>query len=188
MDRLRLAGTAIVALIGLSILGEQLLRPEASVRPVHVAQTARPLAAAIAGGLLIPVDGVQRAALRDSFAAQRKGHIHAAIDILAPRGTPVRSATDGIVTKLRVSSLGGLTVYIHDDAGVEYYYAHLDHYDAFLHEGMRVHRGEVIAYVGTTGNAPPQTPHLHFAIEQNGSAVDPYPLLMGERQTLSLLR
>ncbi len=174
MDKLRLASTAIVIAIALSMLGEQLL-----ARAPHEAAPASPIVILPSStGLLIPVDGVQRAALRDSFAAKRKGHIHAAIDILAPRGTPVRSATDGTVTRLRVSGLGGLTVYIHDDAGVEYYYAHLDHYDAFLHEGMRVHRGEVIAYVGTSGNAPPQTPHLHFAIEQDGSAVDPYPLLM----------
>src|SRR5206468_2770455 len=90
--------------------------------------------------LAIPVTGIERASLRDSFSAPRHGHIHAAIDILAPRGTPVLSAADGIVTKLRVSGAGGLTVYINDASGTEYYYAHLDHYVAWLHEGMTVKR------------------------------------------------
>ena len=180
MSKVRLAGTAFVAAIALSMIAEQLIlgHSDAPTSPSPAIRLSQPLTNA----LLIPVEGVARESLRDSFAAKRKGHIHAAIDILAPRGTPVHSATDGTVTKLRVSGLGGLTVYIRDDAGVEYYYAHLDHYDPFLHEGMRVRRGDVIAYVGTTGNAPPQTPHLHFAIEQSGSAVDPYPLLMGAKR------
>jgi len=136
------------------------------------------------GDLVIPVTGIERAALRDSFDAKRSGHIHAAIDILAPRGTPVMSAADGIVTHLRVSGAGGLTVYINDPEGTEYYYAHLDHYAPSLQEGLPVHRGDVIAYVGTTGNAPPQTPHLHFAIEKNGTAIDPYPILLARGRTI----
>lgn len=186
MAKLRTATTALTALIGVSIIG-QLVWTAAAMPPP--AALPRGLGAAAwpsqsITDLAIPVTGVDRAALRDSFTAKRKGHIHAAIDILAPRGTPVLSATDGIVTKLRVSGAGGLTVYINDAADAEYYYAHLDHYEPGLHEGMPVRRGDVIAYVGTTGNAPPQTPHLHFAIEQNGTAVDPYPILLARGQTI----
>ena len=148
---------------------------------------ALPPSGAVHGGafdMAIPVTGIERTALRDSFSAPRKGHVHAAIDILAPRGTPVLSATDGVVTRLRWSGAGGNTVYINDAQHTEYYYAHLDHYAPSLHEGMPVSRGDVIAYVGTTGNAPPQTPHLHFAIEQNGAPVDPYPILLARGQTI----
>jgi murein DD-endopeptidase MepM/ murein hydrolase activator NlpD len=175
----------LIALIGISIIGE--LAWSASAVPTRSVATPQRAAAWLPHsevGLAIPVTGVERMALRDSFTAKRKGHIHAAIDILAPRGTPVVSAADGIVTKLRWSGAGGNTVYINDPQNTEYYYAHLDHYASSLREGMQVHRGDVIAYVGTTGNAPPQTPHLHFAIEQNGMVVDPYPILLARGETL----
>jgi len=175
----------LVALIGISIIAEHLWSAAAMLPPSALPKTASmwPVSSATAD-LAIPVTGVDRAALRDSFSAKRKGHIHAAIDILAPRGTPVLSAADGIVTKLRASGAGGLTVYVNDSLGTEYYYAHLDHYALWLHEGMPVRRGDVIAYVGTTGNAPAQTPHLHFAIEQNGAAIDPYPILLARGRTI----
>lgn len=182
MERVRLASTAFVALIGFSIVGQHLWSA-AAMTPQPPSRDGHTIAFTNAD-LAIPVTGIDRGSLRDSFAAKRKGHIHAAIDILAPRGTAVLSATDGIVTKLRAGGAGGLTVYINDAAGTEYYYAHLDRYEPWLHEGMAVHRGDVIAYVGTTGNAPPQTPHLHFAIEQNGAAVDPYPILIARGQTV----
>jgi murein DD-endopeptidase MepM/ murein hydrolase activator NlpD len=172
-------------LIGLSIVAEHYWSAAAMLPPSALPRTSASWPIAQNADLAIPVTGVDRAALRDSFSAKRKGHIHAAIDILAPRGTPVLSATDGIVTKLRVSGAGGLTVYINDSLGTEYYYAHLDHYAAWLHEGMPVRRGDVIAYVGTTGNAPAQTPHLHFAIEQNGAPVDPYPILLARGRTIN---
>ena len=183
MGRLRQASTAFVALIGFSIIA-QLAWSASAIPPSSVAPTQKRAFIAKAYDLAIPVTGIERAALRDSFTAKRKGHIHAAIDILAPRGTPVISAADGTVTKLRWSGAGGNTVYINDAQSTEYYYAHLDHYAPLLHEGMQVHRGDVIAYVGTTGNAPPQTPHLHFAIEQNGTAVDPYPILLARGETM----
>jgi murein DD-endopeptidase MepM/ murein hydrolase activator NlpD len=171
-------------LIGISIIGE--LVWSASALPVQPPRRPDgvPVLSLTSSDLAIPVTGIDRSALRDSFLAKRKGHIHAAIDILAPRGTPVLSATDGVVTKLRFSGAGGNTVYVNDAQNIEYYYAHLDHYAPWLHEGLPVKRGDVIAYVGTTGNAPPGTPHLHFAIEQNGQPVDPYPILLARGQTI----
>jgi murein DD-endopeptidase MepM/ murein hydrolase activator NlpD len=135
---------------------------------------------------LIPVQGVQASQLKSTFNEGRVGHLHHAIDILAPRGTPVLAAVDGVVHKLFVSRAGGITLYEYDRAGERsYYYAHLDRYADGVREGLAVHRGDVLGYVGTTGNAPPGTPHLHFAIEilpptkewWKGEAIDPYPIL-----------
>ena len=136
--------------------------------------------------MIIPVAGVDRSAMRDMFNEVRGNHRHEAIDILAPRGTPVIAADDGVVRKLFTSGAGGLTVYEFDpDQRYCYYYAHLDAYAAGLHEGQVLHRGEVLGYVGTTGNAPKNTPHLHFALIRldpdrrwwKGTYVNPYPLL-----------
>jgi murein DD-endopeptidase MepM/ murein hydrolase activator NlpD len=94
---------------------------------------------------------------------------HEAMDILAPRGTPVLASVDGRIAKLFTSAAGGLTIYQFDEEERYcYYYAHLDAYAANLAEGQRVARGQVVGYVGTTGNAPPDTPHLHFAIFRLG--------------------
>jgi murein DD-endopeptidase MepM/ murein hydrolase activator NlpD len=119
--------------------------------------------------LLIPVDGIAPTDLVDSFNDGRVGHKHDAIDILAPRGAEVRAVEDGTIAKLFTSAAGGLTIY-QFDPGEEfvYYYAHLDGYAAGAKEGYLVRRGDVIGYVGTTGNAPKNTPHLHFAIEKLG--------------------
>lgn len=134
----------------------------------------------------IPVDGVTAGQLRPSFNEGRVGHLHHALDILAPRGTPVIAAVDGRIEKLFTSGAGGLTIYQFDRARqYVYYYAHLDSYASSIAEGMDVTRGTVIGYVGTTGNAPPETPHLHFAIQRLGpeklwwraEAIDPYPVL-----------
>ena len=135
--------------------------------------------------LLVPVEGVDRKTLRDTFAEGRTGHVHEAIDILAPRGTPVVAVEDGRIEKLFTSKQGGLTVYQFDPGGTFcYYYAHLDRYASGLAEGQTVRRGQVIGYVGTSGNAPPQTPHLHFTIFKlepekrwwKGAPVNPFPL------------
>jgi murein DD-endopeptidase MepM/ murein hydrolase activator NlpD len=143
--------------------------------------------------LLIPVVGVARSELRDSFGAARSGHRHAAIDIMAPRGTPAIAAVSGTVLKLYQSGAGGLTVYLVDDEGLTvYYYAHLDAYAAGLRESDHVAAGRVLGYVGTTGNATPNRPHLHFGIEHlpptrewwKGEAVDPYPVLMASGETV----
>ncbi len=136
--------------------------------------------------LLVPVSGIDPSSLHDMFDEVRGNRRHEAIDLLAPRGTPVIASDDGVVKKLFTSVPGGLTIYQFDpDETYCYYYAHLDHYTAGLHEGQHLQKGEVIAYVGTTGNAPKETPHLHFAVIRldpdkrwwKGTYVNPYPLL-----------
>ncbi len=114
--------------------------------------------------LMVPVDGVEPRDLRDSFNAPRGGgRIHGAIDILAPRGTPVVAAIDGEVMRMRQNSAGGVTAYLVDaNRRYVYYYAHLDSYSNQMTEGLQVGQGFVIGYVGTSGNAPPDVPHLHF--------------------------
>lgn len=116
--------------------------------------------------LLVPVAGVTRENLRDDFDDPRGEGIHAALDILAPRSTPVLAVDDGRITRLYLSNGGGgIAVYQFDPTETfAYYYAHLERYAEDLREGQSVVRGQVIGYVGTTGNAPPNTPHLHFAI------------------------
>jgi len=135
--------------------------------------------------LELPVAGIDRKTLHDTFAEGRAGHVHEAIDILAPRGTPVVAVEDGRIEKLFKSKLGGLTVYQFDPGRTFcYYYAHLDRYADGLKEGQTVRRGQVIGYVGTSGNAPPQTPHLHFTIFKltaakrwwQGAPINPFPL------------
>ena len=133
--------------------------------------------------LTIPVDGIPASALVSSFTDARGGREHEAIDILAPRGAHVLAVEDGKVAKLFTSDAGGLTIYQFDPADrFVYYYAHLDGYASGLQEGSALKRGDVIGYVGTTGNAPKNTPHLHFAISKlaadhrwwGGTALDPY--------------
>ncbi len=137
--------------------------------------------------LELPVLGVDRSELLPSFDQQRGGHVHEAIDILAPRGTPAVAVEDGTVAKLFSSQAGGLTIYLFDPSErYAYYYAHLDRYAENLEEGARVVRGETLGYVGSTGNADPARPHLHFTIFRlgperrwwQGAAIDPYPIFM----------
>jgi murein DD-endopeptidase MepM/ murein hydrolase activator NlpD len=137
--------------------------------------------------LLIPVDGISRNQLRDNFAETRGGtRRHDALDIMAARGTPVFAVDDGRVAKLFHSAAGGLTIYQFDPhEQFAYYYAHLDSYAKGLVEGMMLKRGDVVGYVGSTGNAPANAPHLHFTIFRlgpdrkwwKGTAVNPYPYL-----------
>jgi murein DD-endopeptidase MepM/ murein hydrolase activator NlpD len=137
--------------------------------------------------LALPVQGLTRNDLRDTFDDKRGGsRRHEALDILAPRNTPVLAVDDGTVAKLFLSDAGGITVYQFDPSSTyAYYYAHLERYADGLRDGDRVGRGQVIGYVGTSGNAPPDTPHLHFAIFKltdakrwwEGVAIDPYPAL-----------
>ena len=137
--------------------------------------------------LVIPVVGARPIDLRDSFDEARGARRHEAIDILAPRGTRVVAVDEGKVEKLFTSRQGGLTVYQFDRDGTHaFYYAHLDRYAEGLTEGTYLRRGDPVGYVGATGNAPPGTPHLHFAIFElgaekrwwTGKPMDPYPLLM----------
>lgn len=142
--------------------------------------------------LELPVAGVSPDALRDSFDSPREGgRVHHAIDILAPRGTPVLAADDGRVLRLSSNTLGGITVYTIDRSGqFVYYYAHLEGYRAGLVAGDVVTRGDTLGYVGTTGDAPENLPHLHFQILRmppdgkywEGEPIDPFPLL-SERGT-----
>ena len=119
--------------------------------------------------LKVPVEGVSRSDLRDTYSEARGSHSHEALDIIAPRGTKVFAVEDGRIQKLFTSKEGGLTIYEFDPTETfAYYYAHLDRYADGLREGQPVMRGDVIGYVGTTGNAPPNTPHLHFAIFRLG--------------------
>jgi murein DD-endopeptidase MepM/ murein hydrolase activator NlpD len=142
------------------------------------AMRARPLA--------WPVQGVDPASARDTYAEGRPGHPHEAIDIAAPRGARVYAVDDGTVIKLFSSVPGGKTVYHFDpERRVAYYYAHLDRYAEGLVEGAKLHRCDLIGYVGTTGNAPPNAPHLHFAMFRlgperhwwQGTAFNPYARL-----------
>ena len=140
-------------------------------------------------GLIVPVQGIAPDALEDTFRDARAGdRSHEALDIMAPRGTPVLAVADGHIEKLFDSKPGGLTIYQFDPAGRHaYYYAHLDRYAPGLEEGDAVEQGQVIGYVGSTGNASDDAPHLHFAIFElgpekrwwEGTAVNPYPLLAG---------
>jgi peptidoglycan LD-endopeptidase LytH len=136
--------------------------------------------------LLLPVEGIGRSALIDTYSALRAGGAHEAIDIMAPRGTPVRSVEDGTVARLFTSKAGGLTIYTFDPSEMySYYYAHLDRYAAGLREGQAVSRGQVLGYVGSTGNASENAPHLHFAIFRltaerqwwKGEPINPYRVL-----------
>lgn len=133
--------------------------------------------------LAIPVRGLDADGLVSSFYDARGSRRHQAIDILAPRGTDVLAVEDGKVAKLFTSAAGGLTLYQFDASETfVYYYAHLDSYAPGLKEGSRVQKGDVLGAVGTTGNAPKNTPHLHFAISKldpdkrwwGGTALDPF--------------
>jgi murein DD-endopeptidase MepM/ murein hydrolase activator NlpD len=133
--------------------------------------------------LTLPVEGVTPAQLQPSFEQARGARRHEAIDILAPAGTPVFAVEGGRIAKLFVSDRGGLTIYQFDPLErYAYYYAHLSRYASGLQEGQPVARGDVIGYVGVSGNAPPDAPHLHFAIFElgpekrwwEGTPIDPF--------------
>jgi len=137
--------------------------------------------------LLLPVEGIRASQLHDTYNDARSGgRVHDAIDIHAPRGTPVLAVADGAILKLHQGARGGNSIYeIDGDGRTRYYYAHLDHYAPGMAEGVRVTRGQVIGYVGDTGNAQPGDYHLHFAIAiltnlsrwWGGDNVNPYEVL-----------
>ncbi|VXB20422.1 Endopeptidase [Luteimonas sp. 9C] len=143
--------------------------------------------AASPAGLLVPVQGVAASALQDTFGdARGSERQHEALDIMAPTGTPVLAVADGTIEKLFTSDRGGLTIYQFEPGGqFAYYYAHLQAYAPGLVEGATIRRGDVLGTVGSTGNADPAAPHLHFAIFRltperqwwTGTPVNPYPLL-----------
>ncbi|MGX4640005.1 M23 family metallopeptidase [Massilia sp. SYSU DXS3249] len=166
---------------------------ELPIRPASGATSATPTAPELTAGgsmpakLLVPVEGVAYSALTDTFDQPRgQERHHEALDIMAPKGTPVRAAGDGKVVKLFDSKAGGITLYQFDPAEKHaYYYAHLDRYADGIKEGMQLKRGDVLGYVGVSGNADPNAPHLHFAVVAltpekqwwKGTPVNPYPLL-----------
>jgi murein DD-endopeptidase MepM/ murein hydrolase activator NlpD len=136
--------------------------------------------------LLIPVEGISDDDLRDTFFDSRNGRAHEAIDIMAPRHTPVRAVENGRVAKLFTSKAGGLTIYMFDPSErFAYYYAHLDRYAPGLKEGQNLRRGDTLGYVGSTGNAAENAPHLHFGIFRltperqwwKGEPLNPYLVL-----------
>ena len=137
--------------------------------------------------LAVPVLGAYPVDVPNSFVDGRSGaRRHNAADILAPRGTPVLSADDGVIRRLSTNTLGGITIYATDpDERFVYYYAHLDGYAPELRVDQRVRRGDILGYVGTTGNAPANSPHLHFQIMRlldrdrlwDGVPIDPKPFL-----------
>jgi murein DD-endopeptidase MepM/ murein hydrolase activator NlpD len=153
---------------------------EASAAPSAIALPA-------GAGLTIPVQGVTADQLRSSFDDARGGRRHEAIDIMAPTGTAVVAAAPGTVEKLFRSDAGGNTIYVRSpDRRTLYYYAHLQSYAPGLTEGQAVTAGERLGAVGSSGNADPAAPHLHFAVLraeaeaqwwEPATAVDPFPLL-----------
>ena len=137
------------------------------------------------GRLRVPIDGEDIEKFKGGFTERRDagGRPHEAVDMLAPRNTPVHAVESGSIAKLFTSKAGGLTIYQFDPNGhLCYYYAHLERYADGMKDGQAVSQGDVIGYVGTTGNAPANTPHLHFAVFElnadkkwwQGRPLDPY--------------
>jgi len=138
--------------------------------------------------LVIPVAGVGRDRIEDTFVAGRDGgeRQHNAVDILAPRSTPVLAADDGVLLRMSSNNLGGITIFAADpDRRFVYYYAHLERYHSDMYVGRKLTKGDTIGYVGTSGNAPKDVPHLHFQIMRwpadgkfwAGEPINPYPIL-----------
>jgi murein DD-endopeptidase MepM/ murein hydrolase activator NlpD len=157
---------------------------EAPAPPAEAALPLTPTAALAAKGLIIPVEGVDASRIRDSYTASRGGRTHDAVDIMAARGTPVIAADSGTILKLRQNEAGGITIYQLDPAErFVYYYAHLDRYRDGLAEGQAIRQGEVLGFVGTTGNSPKNLPHLHFQVMLyrgrgqywGGEPINPHP-------------
>jgi murein DD-endopeptidase MepM/ murein hydrolase activator NlpD len=187
-------GVAIApgALPGAPVVATDLTEADLPLRPPQPAPLPADAAAqtppeASMAKLMVPVDGVKYAQLSDNFDQPRgtERH-HEALDIMAPTGTKVFAVADGKVAKLFNSKPGGLTVYEFDATEkFAYYYAHLDRYADGLKEGAPLKRGDLIGYVGATGNANPAAPHLHFAVIAltpekqwwKGTPLNPYPLL-----------
>ncbi|WCT74320.1 M23 family metallopeptidase [Sphingomonas naphthae] len=167
--------------------------PAPIVAPAQTVPAAAAPGVARAGpsGLIVPVAGIAPAQLTDTFGDERGDGTrgHGAIDIMAPRGTPVLAAQAGTVEKLFESENGGHTIYLRSgDGATVTYYAHLDTYATGLAEGQRVTQGQQIGTVGSTGDASPDGPHLHFEVKlmapgqkwYEGTGVNPYPLLVGK--------
>ncbi|MEJ2803098.1 M23 family metallopeptidase [Comamonadaceae bacterium PP-2] len=134
----------------------------------------------------VPVEGVGRRGLADTWGAARsEGRTHQGIDIFARRGTPVIAATEGLVARIGENRLGGTVVWVYGPGRQRHYYAHLDRVAETLETGDRVAVGDVLGYVGNTGNARGTPPHLHYGIYAMGGAINPYPLLIAPEPAAS---
>jgi murein DD-endopeptidase MepM/ murein hydrolase activator NlpD len=139
--------------------------------------------------ILVPVAGADMSRVEDTFNDARDGdRVHHAIDILAPRGTPILAADDGRILRMSTNTLGGISMYTVDpNTRLVYYYAHMDHYNDAMSPGRTIVKGDTLGFVGTTGNAPKDTPHLHFQVMRwpsdgkywNGEPIDPFEALGG---------
>jgi murein DD-endopeptidase MepM/ murein hydrolase activator NlpD len=136
--------------------------------------------------LRLPVVGIRSSNLDDSWHAPRDGgaRVHKGIDIFAPKGTEVVAVVDGVISFIGDQKLGGHCIWLTTENGASFYYAHLDRWAAGLYEGMEVQAGDLIGYVGNTGNARYTPSHLHFGINENDEMVNPYPLLTHAAPTL----
>lgn len=161
------------------------LKPAVSSTPPSASapQNQTAIAALRSMNLQIPIDGFNPEKIKGSFYEMRGGQMHKASDFLSPRFTPIHAVSDGQIAKLFLSKAGGNTIYEFDPSKrFDFYYAHLQSYAPGLKDGAKVKKGQVIGFVGTSGNAPPGTPHLHFSIEVlgpdkrwwQGTPVDPY--------------
>ncbi|GAA5050804.1 M23 family metallopeptidase [Erythrobacter westpacificensis] len=158
-------------------------RNEASVPPEEETAT-----------LMIPVINVAATDLVDTFTDERSGgtRLHEALDIPAPAGTSVRASAPGTIERLFRSDAGGNTIYVRsEDRETIYYYAHLAEYAPGLNEGQKVRRGQRLGTVGSTGNAEPDAPHLHFEVMRTtpdaewwepATSVNPYPMLVRQQR------
>jgi peptidoglycan LD-endopeptidase LytH len=178
------------ALFVVAVVVQRLAVRDRSLPPAEIEPTAasvlQPPGELLARRLAFPVRGIEPESIADSFADARGAtRVHNAMDIMAPRGTPVVAVDAGTVSRLGNGGAGGITVYQLDETGrYAFYYAHLDRIAPGLAEGQAVRRGDVLGYVGTTGNAPATAPHLHFAIYEvpdrrtrwGGRPINPYPL------------
>lgn len=154
-----------------------------SLPPLPAAELQKLRAQAMPYHLPVPVKVIKRYQLKDTWGAARgRGRSHEGIDIMAERGTKVTSTTDGIIADMRNNNLGGKVIWVVGPAGVYHYYAHLDKHKRGLDVGDVVEAGDVIGYVGNTGNARGGSPHLHYGIYLSGKgrgAVNPFPYLIG---------
>ena len=130
------------------------------------------------GTLTVPVQGARASRIADTFGAPRGNRRHEGVDVFAPAGTPVLAAAGGLVVQVGTNNLGGRVVTVWGDGNRRYYYAHLERHGAYR-EGDIVEAGDVLGFVGNTGNARTTPPHLHFGIYDPGwKAIDPLPLLL----------
>lgn len=195
--RFRIVYLAALAFLALTAVEQHLRADQQATFPSEQLEADRPLriVSEKTADLLIPVAGVEKTALRNDWGDIRGGGArrHTAIDILAPRGTRALACVSGSIMKLHDSPAGGHTLYLVDETRSRiYYYAHLDKYADGIEAGVKVAQGDVIGFVGSTGNAPETTPHLHFGIERmpatgewwKGEPINPYPILVDQGRTV----